>query len=129
MKIVLGLSDSDIDTIRELKNVADASVRHLRRKESCNEGLTKWERRELNKWLQRQKIFNRIRTLTANEMAAMVPPPTQKTGRIAKAWEEVDAVLTGVIEDPRFSNCSHQRIKDILIKRIDDKFNFLNSSY
>lgn len=67
MQILLGISETDIDTILKLVCIAENQCRIYGEKEDA-EGLLDNERMEFDNWLSREGLFRRMEALINNEM-------------------------------------------------------------
>lgn len=67
MHILLGISETDIDTILKLVCIAEKQCRIYEEKEE-DEGLFANERMEFDNWLAREDLFRRMEALINNEM-------------------------------------------------------------
>lgn len=67
MQILLGISETDIDTILKLVCIAEQQCRIYGEQED-KEGLLDNERMEFDNWLAREDLFRRMEALINNEM-------------------------------------------------------------
>lgn len=67
MRLLLGISDADIKTIRELRVIAEIRCNEYEEKED-KVGLSEKEEEDYGKWLLRHELFNRMEVLIDNQL-------------------------------------------------------------
>lgn len=126
MKITIGLSHRDIDVIRNTRDIADTNVRYWVNKEDSDNGLTEKEYKEYDMWTARQNLFARVEALIDNEIAAMSPYPTRRPNELVYLWDEVAEAFDNQIADSKCDRDQLRRTRDIWVKKIFKKFEFLD---
>lgn len=127
MKITVGLSHRDVDVIRNIRDIADTNFQFFRDKEDSDDGLTEEEYKEYDKWTARQALLTRIEALIDNEIAVMSPYPTRRPNELVYLWDEVAEAFDNQIADSKCDRDHLRRTRDIWIKQIFRKFEFLDS--
>ena len=68
MKIVIGISDADIQTIRKVRLIAEMNCNEYERKKDTEE-FSGMDAAEYEEWVYRYSLFNRMEALIDNQLA------------------------------------------------------------
>lgn len=127
MKIELGITEKDVEAIETIEDILLG-------------GLDEIKDGTKDEWLDMCDIVIKISYAIKNQreidkassgspaFPVATHPKTQKQGRLATLWKEIDRVLEEVINDPKMTPICHKRIRNILMKRIKEKFRFLDAT-
>lgn len=69
MQVVLGLTETDIKTIRKMRAISDVNCIKFSEKEDRENGLTDEEYEEYGDWLLKNDLFTRMEALIDNQIA------------------------------------------------------------
>lgn len=72
MEILMGISDEDIEVIRDLRWISEEWYRFYLDKED-EEGLSQKEYEEFNRWIFRRELFCRMEALVDNQIILQKP--------------------------------------------------------